>query len=351
MLGTFALAVLYVWSSFKSDLVKVGYNGKPQPTHCSKAFREMPKKLSAGRCYDHKDQPGLLRCLKTWLTHNASLVKEGQYWPLVVKARVSGPWSVLAPNLVFVDLPGTGDTNAVRNEIAHREFKRADFVCVCARVDRAVTDKASLQWLDKSLRDMPRENVAYVVTKCDDVSADEVKRDHGLRRGSCSKAAERRNDSIKQQLVPKSVKVFTVSSRDYARCIGLEDGVPAAFLTEDATEIPGVRKHIVDSVKSRKIKAETIHALTWYFDRKVSLIPSLFALSQCSPQLPLVYWVSNSRAARQFHITVCNFRLEKRNKMLCRRKQARRNTVCNPIQIAAHWAIDKASILMGRTQK
>ena len=190
-----------------------------------------------------------------WLTHDTSLAKEGQYYPLVSKAKVSGPWSVLAPNLVFVDLPGTGDDNAVRNDIAQREFKRADFVCVCARVDRAVTDKASLQWLDKSLRDMPSDNVAYVVTKCDDVSADEIRRDHGMRRGSCSKAAEKRNELIKKQLSAKSVQVFTVSSRDYARCIGLEDGVPAAFLTEEATQIPAVRKHIVDSMKSRKIKA------------------------------------------------------------------------------------------------
>lgn len=239
--------------------------GWPSADAFKQAFNKTPQKLNVERQHSTENQGNLCSLLKMWLTHDTSLAKEGQYYPLVSKAKVSGPWSVLAPNLVFVDLPGTGDDNAVRNDIAQREFKRADFVCVCARVDRAVTDKASLQWLDKSLRDMPSDNVAYVVTKCDDVSADEIRRDHGMRRGSCSKAAEKRNELIKKQLSAKSVQVFTVSSRDYARCIGLEDGVPAAFLTEEATQIPAVRKHIVDSMKSRKIKAqqELLETFEW----------------------------------------------------------------------------------------
>ena len=98
----------------------------------------------------------------------------------------------------------TGDANAVRNEIAQKEFKRADFVCVCARVDRAITDKASLQWLDKSLRDMPSAMMSVPM------------------RSDVTTAAW-----VQQQ---DAAEKHPVSSRDYARCVGLEEGVPAAFL-------------------------------------------------------------------------------------------------------------------------
>lgn len=279
----------YDW--FEAVFGAQAMTGWPSADAFKQAFNKMPLKLKAERRHCAENQGNLLRLLKVWLTHDSSLVAEGQYWPLVAKAKVSGPWSILAPNLVFVDLPGTGDANAVRNEIAQKEFKRADFVCVCARVDRAITDKASLQWLDKSLRDMPSENVAYVVTKCDDVSADEIRRDHGLRRGSNSKAAEKRNDHIKTQLSAKSVQVFTVSSRDYARCVGLEDGVPAAFLTEEATEIPKVRKHIVDSMKFRKIKVqkELLETFEWQLRTMTAQTQPLDVAQYKGPQIYAIF--------------------------------------------------------------
>ena len=47
--------------------------------------------------------------------------------------------------MVFVDLPGVGDANAVRNAIAAREWKQADFVCICSRIERAVTGRGSTE--------------------------------------------------------------------------------------------------------------------------------------------------------------------------------------------------------------
>ena len=73
----------------------------------------------------------------------------GQIWPLVKLAKVCGPWRILSSGIVFVDLPGVGDSNAVRNKIAAREWNRADFACICMRIERAVTDKESVEWLEK----------------------------------------------------------------------------------------------------------------------------------------------------------------------------------------------------------
>jgi len=239
--------------------------GWPSKEDFCQAFNGMPAKMAHPHQHSCRMQGDLLALLKRWLTHDKALIPTGQYWPLINKAKVSGPWTVLSPNIVFVDLPGTGDANAVRNAIALREFKRADFVCVCARADRAVTDKASLWWLDKASRDLPLEQVAYTVTKCDDISAEEIRRDHGMQHCSCSKAAEKRSQNIKNALANRKVAVFTVSSRDYARCIGLEDGFPSAFRNDEATQIPKLRRHIVDLAKTRQIKAkrDLLDTLDW----------------------------------------------------------------------------------------
>lgn len=88
-----------------------------------------------------------------------------QVWPLVRCAKLWGPWEILRGGCVFVDLPGTGDSNAVRNKIAQREFARADLVCICARIDRAATNKAAMDWLSKTSRDLPEGSAALVCTK------------------------------------------------------------------------------------------------------------------------------------------------------------------------------------------
>ena len=41
--------------------------------------------------------------------------KNGQVWPLVRCAQLRGPWEILRRGCVFVELPGTGDSNTVRN--------------------------------------------------------------------------------------------------------------------------------------------------------------------------------------------------------------------------------------------
>ena len=39
-----------------------------------------------------------------------------------------------AEHLALVDLPGFGDINSVRNQIAERYYRKADSVCICTRL-------------------------------------------------------------------------------------------------------------------------------------------------------------------------------------------------------------------------
>jgi len=180
----------------------------------------------------------------------------GQLWPLVKWATVSGPWQLLAPGISFVDLPGFGDANAVRNRVAEREYNRADFVCVCSRIDRAATDRASLDWLAKAVRDLPKGSVAYACTKSDDVSLDEVVRDNALPANTTrADAAKVRNNKVKEQVnAMYPVNVYTVSARDFARCVGRESSSPETFLNMESTEVPALVADVVNSVLARKAR-------------------------------------------------------------------------------------------------
>ena len=45
-------------------------------------------------------------------------------------SKVWGPWQCLEHGAAFIDLPGFGDINAVRNRIANKYYEQAQFVCL-----------------------------------------------------------------------------------------------------------------------------------------------------------------------------------------------------------------------------
>lgn len=221
------------------------------------SFANMPSRVgSLPQTRNCSAQSEVVEMLQKWLVQAESAIETGQLWPLVKSAKLWGPWQVLARNMVFIDLPGFGDANAVRNSTAQRQFERAHFVVICSRIDRAATDKGSLEWLHKARRDLPEGSTAYVCTKSDDVSKDELIRDHGLAPSTTRSGAARvRNEKVKARLqADHPVKVYTVSARDYSRCVGLEDAIPETFLDEDSTEIPHLRAGIVDAVLQRELR-------------------------------------------------------------------------------------------------
>ena len=62
------------------------------------------------------------------------------------------------------------ESRPVRNGVAARMLQCCDFACICSRIDRAVTDKESIAWLQKPVRDLPTECVAYTCTKAEDIA-------------------------------------------------------------------------------------------------------------------------------------------------------------------------------------
>ena len=79
-----------------------------------------------------------------------------------------------AEHLALVDLPGFGDINSVRNQIAERYYRKADSVCICTRLDRAATIGPALEWLHRVVRDLPSGSAFYVCTKSDDINKAEI---------------------------------------------------------------------------------------------------------------------------------------------------------------------------------
>lgn len=63
------------------------------------------------------------------------------YWPLIRYLRISVHSPLLACGAVIVDLPGLGDSNAARNQVAQDFVKKADRFFIVAPVTRAVSDK------------------------------------------------------------------------------------------------------------------------------------------------------------------------------------------------------------------
>mmetsp|Transcript_63478 Transcript_63478/g.176559 ORF Transcript_63478/g.176559 Transcript_63478/m.176559 type:complete len:415 (+) Transcript_63478:330-1574(+) len=103
---------------------------------------------------------------------------------------------------------------------------------------------------------MPEGNVAYVCTKSDDVSLDEVVRDNSLPASTTrAEAAQIRNGKVKdavRSMYP--VNVYTVSARDFARCAGRESSIPETFLNMEKTEVPALVGEMINNLLARKAR-------------------------------------------------------------------------------------------------
>jgi len=232
----------------------------PDSSSCRESFQSIPAELKKGQLkeFQAKLPQELLTLLMQWLVCSKDRRETGQLWPLVKWASVAGPWPVLSGGIRFVDLPGFGDANVIRDRIAKQQYSKADFVCICSRIDRASTDRASQEWLARAVRDQPRGRVAYICTKADDIAKDEVIRDNPgrlTRTSSRLDAARVRNEKVKAEVQSKhDVKVFTVSARDFARCVGREGREPETCTTVASTEVPQLLSTIVNQLMSEFVK-------------------------------------------------------------------------------------------------
>mmetsp|Transcript_111036 Transcript_111036/g.175017 ORF Transcript_111036/g.175017 Transcript_111036/m.175017 type:complete len:451 (-) Transcript_111036:135-1487(-) len=123
-------------------------------------------------------------------------------------------------------------------------------------MDRAATDKLALEWLQKALRDLGKERVAYICTKTDDINRKEMAHGHSASNvKSKAAAAISRNSAVRKKIQSAhAVCVHTVSSQDYGRCVGLEDERPETFFDAPPTEVEKLGLSILNTLLQQKTK-------------------------------------------------------------------------------------------------
>ncbi|KDN36150.1 hypothetical protein RSAG8_11031, partial [Rhizoctonia solani AG-8 WAC10335] len=103
-----------------------------------------------------------------------------QLWPLVKRVRVYVKCAALESGSRLVDLPGTGDVNEARNNIAKGYLKEADYIWIVAPIKRAADESAANDLIDENLKTNLRHNkydhrhVAFIATGTDHVSEREI---------------------------------------------------------------------------------------------------------------------------------------------------------------------------------
>ncbi|RDL38401.1 uncharacterized protein BP5553_02741 [Venustampulla echinocandica] len=101
------------------------------------------------------------------------------YWPLIRLIKIYTKVPILQSGLVLVDLPGVGDSNAGRRQVAERYMKSLDHVWIVADIVRAVDDQIAKDLMGRTFRtrllmDGKYNAVTFIMTKTDNINPDEV---------------------------------------------------------------------------------------------------------------------------------------------------------------------------------
>jgi hypothetical protein len=75
------------------------------------------------------------------------------YWPFVKEIHIQGPFEALRNGVILVDVPGNGDINEGRNQIAKDVLDITDHIWIISDIKRAISEKNTANILGESLRD------------------------------------------------------------------------------------------------------------------------------------------------------------------------------------------------------
>ncbi|RGB39768.1 Dynamin family-domain-containing protein [Rhizophagus diaphanus] len=100
------------------------------------------------------------------------------YWPFVKEIHIQGPFEVLKNGVVLVDVPGNGDVNEVRNQIAKNVLDITDHIWIVSDIKRAMSEKNTTNILSESLRDQLKMTGKYlsrtfICTNSDNITLDD----------------------------------------------------------------------------------------------------------------------------------------------------------------------------------
>ncbi|XP_048258250.1 nuclear GTPase SLIP-GC-like isoform X2 [Haliotis rufescens] len=111
-------------------------------------------------------------------TYSETTDDDCQFWPLVKQVVLKVPDSGLCRSGVnLVDLPGVGDSNPARENVARKYMQTCDVLLVVTKIQRAVDNKTVKHTLgDKLFRQLLMDHTKTVVacTQADDVKPSEV---------------------------------------------------------------------------------------------------------------------------------------------------------------------------------
>lgn len=103
------------------------------------------------------------------------------YWPLVRCVRIYTKAEILRHGLVLVDLPGLGDSNTGRTQVAESYTKNLTYIWIVADIVRAIDDQVAKDLMGKSFRRQllmdgryDDKYVTFIMTKTDIINNEEV---------------------------------------------------------------------------------------------------------------------------------------------------------------------------------
>ncbi|XP_052816838.1 uncharacterized protein LOC128243248 isoform X1 [Mya arenaria] len=112
----------------------------------------------------------------------------GQYWPIVKHVKLRMPHcDVCSSGTTLVDLPGSRDSNAARDEIANNYLKNCTAVWVVSSIHRAIDDKMAKDLLGANFRrqllmDGQYGSITFICTKTDVITPSEIIRSLNLKK-------------------------------------------------------------------------------------------------------------------------------------------------------------------------
>jgi hypothetical protein len=234
-------------------------------------------------------------------TLDVLLSSKGQWWPVIARVIVDGPFERLKCGARLVDVPGLNDPNSAREQVTTHYLQSSQFVWVVFNMKRALTkeltEALSERDLFRTLVIEGREGALSLVgTAADDIDPDADISQLGLDANSSNlEIAEARSrasrDGVRKQLhslaqslasessltgsdqhrrlltTVEQLSISTVSARDYLYLRNLQRlaGGPL-FPDTQSTGIPSLGSHL-EMVVEANVGAGRLRSLTARFDR------------------------------------------------------------------------------------
>ncbi|KAL0573916.1 hypothetical protein V5O48_008036 [Marasmius crinis-equi] len=176
--------------------------------------------------------------------HSIPGVEEPVYWPLIRVVRIRCRAPCLSTGAILVDLPGVGDSNIARNNVAVAYMKKAQYFWVIAPITRAVDDGAARELLGKAFKlqlmmgefrssdlDGPRLSmisitnqlfsdgnyddraITFIASKTDDISVPEIIKQLDLHEVMAFQGLERQICQIKEEIEALNVKLEEIDNK------------------------------------------------------------------------------------------------------------------------------------------